>query len=1201
MKLLKQIGLSVPIVLGCLTASAQETRALVVVNDNSLESQLVGYDYQQRRNVPDDHVVHVLSPTDYFISTADFFSLRDQILRFGICPLVPADKRPADCADPSKPIYTPENIQALTDNAPVSYIVLTRGVPTRFQPPHGGNQSPSVDAYLHYWLARYFDDTSDPDLNSFVERAEAYGITTTMAHVTTDNIRTRLRPVVPAVDREYVIGRLDALDLISAKRLTARAMRAEADGIYGKVYHTLGKAHGGFMRGPGFGYVGSTGLAVSYDDRYTLSMLGESRTECASLSTNYMAVLEDPSSGVVPAAGVTPGSCLVKFSNGYFEPGEGAPVDRAPGTSGSRQPSVDNALVYFGYLDGQNFGDGERLKNWRRNDQCSNVVCDAAADPTACRNASTDVLRVLDTSCVGVPDGALSYNYRSYTASLMGLWPKGWTPHNPEAAIEIPMLPSKSVGRLVFRSPDEAYITPQCWRYGADRLLHLDDACYSTRVLGVQQSVYVGSQAAAAYTLSFQVSSAYQRQASRIQAGLLWRISRTGDTCPTGWNLWADYDCAIWDAKTFDLDGSGELRTATMVFQGPQGVTLRNGVVDLIFSAPDANYFPTNGQIPIQARSVTLTGVSMTAAGSAQNLVINGSFNDADQFNGQTGDYNVAATYLGRLGGTAYWGSVGHHQTGGASFADNETRIFYELLHGVPLGDAVWLRGGGASGILYGDPLYNPASVQLFTPGVDASGRFYKSTPLRVRGLAYNGENSSTTSLWLCPSHDLADCDLSQRWSSVPVSKSIGGYLLTGITVTDALFPKYGAYSLRLTSVTQHPTSGESITINDFANLIYGYLESELPHPLYSVAGLIVDANGIPVRGALVVAVDSQGAQVASLRTSTSGEYSFSLAPGQYVVTASATGFVPSSAAPQLNVSVVDTAVSHADLVLVAQAAMVSGRATWTDNGVARPVAGVRVVATQNGVIQSYARTTADGRYALSGLTTGAYSIGIDATKLYAAGGPYAVGWMASATSINMGSSNQTIDLSLTPAAGAWVAGFIKQPNGQAYAGDVVDVVNCVDGQTYFAWTNVDGHFRVSALPTTGSSATASCPAGQAAVLVEASPFSPGFAQQLSATLVSVNATASPMTMTQTAIVDSSTYSVRGFMLSASTGVGQGNVTVKLINQATGQALTAVSDSSGYYVIANVLNGANTLTTADGKASRVITVKGDMIDANLSW
>lgn len=1205
MNLLKRIGLSVPIALACLTASAQETRALVVVNDNSLDSQLVGLDYQDKRNIPDDHVVHVLSPTDYFISTADFFSLRDQILRYGLCPLVPADKRPADCADPNKPIYTADNVKVLTDNAPVSYIVLTRGVPSRFRAPDGDGQHASVDAYLHFWLSRYFDETTDPNLGSFTERAQAYGITMSIGQVSTGNIEGKLRPVVPAVDREYVVGRLDAGDLTSTRRMTARAIAAESNGIFGKIYTNLGKASGSYQRGPGFGYVNAAGIKVGYDDRYTLSMFGEARTECASLSTNYMAVIEDPLTGVVPATGVTPGDCRVKFASGYGEPGDAVfrPWDLPPGVAGSRQPLVDNALVYFGFLDGQNFGDGSRLKNWRRNAQCSNVVCDTAADPASCRNASTDVLRVLDTSCAGLPDGALSFNYRSYTAALMGLWPKGWGPISPESSVEIPMLPNKSVGRLVFRSPDEAFIAPRCWRYGADRVLHMDEACYSSRILGVQQSIYVGAQAAPSYTLSFQVSSAQQRQPSRIQAGLHWLSDKVGGVCPSGWSEWDSNTCSIWDAKTFDLDGASELRTATLVFQGPQGVTLRNGNVDLIFSAPDASYFPTNGQLPIQARAVTLTAVSMVAAGSAQNLVINGSFNDADQLNGQTGDFNLAATYLGRLGGTAYWGSVGHHQTAGAAFADNETRILHDLLRGMPLGDAVWLRSG-ATGILYGDPLYNPTSVQLTSPGLDVSGRVYTGQTVRVRGLAINGENSSaTTTLWLCPSHDRVDCDLNQRWTNLTTGvKSVGGYLVGGLPANETLFPKYGAYSLRLSAAFQHPTSGETITMNDFANLIYGYLESELPHPTYSVGGTVLDGSGMPVRAATVVALDSKGAQAASLMTSTDGAYSLSLAPGQYVVKASATGYAPSANAPQLSVSVVDAGVAHADLVLTAQAAMVVGQATWTDNGLVRPVAGLRVVATQNGVVKSYARTTTNGRYVLSGLVSGAYTISVDAaTKVYANGGPYAVGWTSAANAINLSTTTQTVNLPLTPATGAWVAGFVKQPNGQASSGDIVTVLDCTNGLSYFGWTNTDGHFRVNALPTTGSSASADCPAGKVAVSIDNEPVSPGVGQTLAATLVPLNTTASALKMTSTVLVDTSTYTVRGFMLSATTGLGQANVTVKIVNAATGQSWTAVTDATGYYVINGVLNGTNTLTTADAKASRTITVKGDLIDANLSW
>src|SRR5262249_14004608 len=157
---------------------------------------------------------------------------RDQILRFGICPTVPASSRPAACADASLPMYTAANMASLTAATTVKYVVTTRGIPVLVSVDNSSLYSPgeatSVDNYLRFWLARYI--TQDTTL-SFGERNQAIGFN---GYSYTLNLIRQLiwRTIIPATDREYIIGRIDNIDLAGAKSLIDRAINAEAAGIY---------------------------------------------------------------------------------------------------------------------------------------------------------------------------------------------------------------------------------------------------------------------------------------------------------------------------------------------------------------------------------------------------------------------------------------------------------------------------------------------------------------------------------------------------------------------------------------------------------------------------------------------------------------------------------------------------------------------------------------------------------------------------------------------------------------------------------------------------------------------------------------------------------------------------------------------------------------------------------------------------------
>lgn len=390
-----------------LSASSFAVRndVLVIVNDNSLDSPQVGAYYAAQRDIPSSNIVHVRSPNQYFVSWLDFQSLRDQILRFGICPSVPAPQRPAACSDPSQPMYTEANINALTAATSIRYIVMTRGVPTQFtvEPADTFYDSlPPVDNYLRFWLARYF--ATDTGFYTFKERETSFANGSGM------------RNILPAMDREYTIGRIDGVDIVSAKALVDRAIDAEQKGFFGKLFGSAG-GDGGLRD-----WVDHTdGVSIYPGDgapwRYLLTTFNEQRPECRDYlgTSHYFAFSQNA------AQGRSPEHCWAQFH-------KGSPNELPPAHPSSRHPMPVDGLVYLGSLDGQTLPGGfSQALNWRRDKNCV-TLCSQTSDPAACKAASKDPVKEINTSCVGVAPGFIGYQHQSFPVSYLGIWPTGWTP-----------------------------------------------------------------------------------------------------------------------------------------------------------------------------------------------------------------------------------------------------------------------------------------------------------------------------------------------------------------------------------------------------------------------------------------------------------------------------------------------------------------------------------------------------------------------------------------------------------------------------------------------------------------------------------------------------------------------------------------------------------------------------------------------------
>jgi len=805
-------------------AHAAREDILVIVNDNSIDSPQVGQYYAQRRGVDPAHIVHVRVPDQYYITWTDFLSLRDQILRFGICPSVAPNLQPAACSDSSQPIYTAQNISTLTANTTIRYIVTTRGVPTRMTVDNStefaAGNSTSVDDYLKYWLARYFvadtDFSSPPSLPATTLRAAAFG----------DGGGMRI--VNPATDLEYIVGRLDGVDLASAEALVDRAISAEANGIYGTFYgSTFGSINGlsqwtDYATGaPNYQALGD----ASGNWRYPFGLFNESRPECSSYqsSGNYFAYPENSSSGKSPTY------CLAQFNKGN-------PNESMPGVSTARQPVALNALVYFGSLDGQTLEGGfNTLLNWRKNATCQATLCANAADPTACRAASTDPYKEINTDCVGVADGFMGYNFQSFPVSIYGIWPTGWTALNVDQT-DVPVVVTNQGYddnySLWYYQPDEV-TNPTCYAYSVTAAGSQTpvtgilggglQSCQSGRNIGLEQVISTATPNPAnppIYQLSFYAKGQALPSTETLTSILAFNYIQPSGGCPASpasftLTVGGTTTCTYTTNMNATLP-AGDFNWTPYTFPGvtPPPVSLTVSDVELWIT----------GSLP--SGNIGLDVISVKDLSTNTELVINGSFN---QGHNQTSQGDFAANFLSRLGGTAFWGSLSHHESAGHSFDQTSLGTLVYFMRGLPLGDAVWLGDRHVSGIFYGDPVYSPIAVMLNHLPL-ANNRIVNSAGLS--GSTINGRDltkvATTYQVDYCNGTDFYVCDQQQSWQTTGLSGT-GGQPNESLGTWNVSNLPYGNYILRLAVTSTNSVLGTSQTFNDYYSVRNRYAPSEIP------------------------------------------------------------------------------------------------------------------------------------------------------------------------------------------------------------------------------------------------------------------------------------------------------------------------------------------------------------------------------------
>jgi len=215
------------------------------------------------------------------------------------------------------------------------------------------------------------------------------------------------------------------------------------------------------------------------------------------------------------------------------------------------------------------------------------------------------------------------------------------------------------------------------------------------------------------------------------------------------------------------------------------------------------------------------------------------------------------------------------------------------------------------------------------------------------------------------------------------------------------------------------------------------------------VVGRVRTADGASITGAAVTLADLSGHQVAVAQTDTAGQYRLA-APGagSYLVIVSAPGHQPAAsvlAAP-------GTGTSH-DIVLRGGSGLTG---TVRAGGSGQPVSGATVtVANGRGEIAGAASTGADGRFRLSQLAEGQYTLVVAA----AAFAPLAL-----PVTVEEGELT-TRDVEL-PASGRVVGTVLTADGGQPFPGAQAALTNEVGAEVAAATADGEGRFTLNDVPS---------------------------------------------------------------------------------------------------------------------------------------
>ncbi|OGW88369.1 MAG: hypothetical protein A3E74_09070 [Omnitrophica bacterium RIFCSPHIGHO2_12_FULL_44_12] len=599
-----------------------------------------------------------------------------------------------------------ENLDAVSQKSPITHMVLIRGIPARLTGTGWPSdyEKPSFDYYLSYLLYRDEDIFAAGQQGWTTESNYTGAYDDSADSQPSSSVFSYIRNLNAAKDKIVAYGRIEAMTKERTIELIDRTLAAERKGVSGDFW--VGK---------------------SYADDPT-ALFFKNLTSSRAKTTD-------------------------------------GPI---PGESGQ---NVIDAGIYLGNEyenNGHNAFDGfQNMIRWRKTSESCTPLCKDTADPATCRANSSDYFKEINTDCVGVADGFLGWQFRSWPVQYYGFFPPGWS------------LSSGGNGSVT-RTPPHLMTgdAHQDSNFTDDHYLHFGELDTVETPICTNEN---GSISPCTEKIGVDLVKGFAfdpkldlTQPKTYTVRLRYRASHDGGTLRI-------FGIFFSDTGSFQ---SGANNSFSLINNPSAWQTIATQIQitagDLSGSITGLNVY-IRGDFGNQIQSgIDIDGVEIIddQPGSRMLSFDSGSFNEPYTTDTHGGDY--AANVIDRLGGIAWWGSSSHHLTGGGAFY-NSLSFAGAFYSGKTMGESLTYLGSYAkSGIIYGDPLYRPSSAKIYI-GDDglapvnnpaAPYQFVRDNDSSLEKIhinAFHGHDNFQSTNWqlsACSEADVETCNQLNAWNS---------------------------------------------------------------------------------------------------------------------------------------------------------------------------------------------------------------------------------------------------------------------------------------------------------------------------------------------------------------------------------------------------------------------------------------------------
>jgi len=755
---------------------------LILYNKNTLDAQEIAEYYADARGISYDQICPTRVAPGQFVKAGHLLGARKTIIEDCICNLI--------LTDMTGPCVL-SNINEIAEKSPITHLVIIKGIPPRLYGTPWNNtctgcvttvdeEGVSADYYLSLMLYMDSDNMFEEEGNGlFYPVPNYYGLNPNpIDFQIADSIRGYIRPIEPVHDRIVAYGRIEAMTKNRTFELIDRTIAAENKGVSGKFLYSYKRP---------------------LSDE-TAKFLKELTSDLDSQCSEYIVNFTYSKFSYENCTDWPNEICRVGMTGGEI-----------PGEAGSIIPKAINAGIFLGnhhgsldtdqgiWINSNNAFDGfYNMLNWRKSAEDCEPLCQNTANPQECRKNSKDYFKEINTDCVGVADGFLGWQYRSWPVQYYGFWPSGWfqlsggsggygkTPPiiiSGDAYQDSQFTDDKY---LYFGSLDAAD-NPQCV-LGNGTI----ESCPELIAVNLRYSLTLNPQIYVDGTRNFTVRFRHKN--------LEYENARLQIYPFVYFNVGSHYSAS----RYVDMSqASSEWKTEEVNFS----VNRDSKYITRIILDISSSLSNTPSLRNTQKKWLELDAFELIDVETGENLldIDISSFNSSYIGYTQAGDY--ASNVIDRLGGIAWWGSSSHAYTGGHAFnrVDDFAGAFYS---GKSLGESLaYISDRAMSGIIYGDPLYRPSGAKIYVnEGVNELN--YEREYSRKRGYiflqddvskvyvnAFHGQANLDTTNWVllfCQVDNASYCDENNLWTEL-MNDTKAAYGLLVYENLDGFIADFGA------------------------------------------------------------------------------------------------------------------------------------------------------------------------------------------------------------------------------------------------------------------------------------------------------------------------------------------------------------------------------------------------------------------------